>query len=135
MEEAHSVYILPYAFFSTYSLPFQPPPCNSYYSISNLLKDPALCYVKCTTHSSHHIGTFNITWPQGYKTFFMLNSTEHEILNADKCKNTEKFRFFSGPDQPIMLFFLLINITIVGILTFMSRKNSCSVELSMKKVL
>ena len=37
-----------------------------------------------------------------------------------------------------MLFFLLINVkmpTIVGILTFMSRKISCSTELSMKKVL
>ena len=35
-----------------------------------------------------------------------------------------------------MLFFLLIKVkmpTIVGILTFMSRKNSCSAELSMKK--
>ena len=40
--------------------------------------------------------------PGGYKTFFMLNSTEHE-------------------------FFLLINVkmpTIAGILTFMSGKNS-----------
>ena len=37
-----------------------------------------------------------------------------------------------------MLFFTLINVkmpTIVGILTFMSRKKSCSVELSMKNVL
>ena len=24
-------------------------------------------------------------WPQGYKTFFMLNSTEHEIFAAHKC--------------------------------------------------
>ena len=42
------------------------------------------------------------TRARGYKTFFMLNSTEHEI-------------------------FLLINVTvptIVGILTFMSGKNS-----------
>ena len=41
-------------------------------------------------------------WPQGYKTFFMLNSTEHEI-------------------------FLLINVkmpTTVGILTFLSGNNS-----------
>ena len=37
-----------------------------------------------------------------------------------------------------MLFFQLKNVkmpTIVGILTFMSRKNSCSTELSMEKVL
>ena len=75
-----------------------------------------------------------VAWPRGYKTFFMLNSVEHEI-------------------------FLLIIVkmpTIVGILTLMSRKNSilglsepkkaefldifkhlisCSVELSMEKVL
>ena len=24
-------------------------------------------------------------WPQGYKTFFMLNSIEHEIFPAHKC--------------------------------------------------
>ena len=24
-------------------------------------------------------------WPRGYKTFFMLNSAEHEIYPADKC--------------------------------------------------
>ena len=41
-------------------------------------------------------------WPRGYKTYFILNSAEHDI-------------------------FLLINVempTIVGISTFMSRKNS-----------
>ena len=30
----------------------------------------------------------------GYKTFFMLNSVEHEILNAHKYKNIKKFSFF-----------------------------------------
>ena len=25
------------------------------------------------------------TWPRGYKAFFMLNSTEHEIYTAHKC--------------------------------------------------
>ena len=42
------------------------------------------------------------TWPRGYKIFFMLNSTEYD-------------------------FFRLINVkmpTIVGILTFISEKNS-----------
>ena len=28
-------------------------------------------------------------WPQGYKTFFMLNSAEHEISTAHKCINDE----------------------------------------------
>ena len=27
----------------------------------------------------------NSTWPQGYKTFFMLNSAEQEIYPAHKC--------------------------------------------------
>ena len=31
---------------------------------------------------------------RGYKTFFMLNSIEHEILNAHKYKNIKKFSFF-----------------------------------------
>ena len=64
-------------------------------------------------------------WPRCYKTFFMLNSDEHEILNAHKYNNIKKF-IFLGSDKPRMLFFPLINVkmsTIVGILTFMSRKN------------
>ena len=54
-----------------------------------------------------------------------------------KDNNIKKFGFL-GSDKPRMLFFPLMNVkmpTIVGILTFMSRKFSCSVELSMKKVL
>ena len=56
----------------------------------------------------------------------MLNSVEHEILNADKLKNIKKVGFFLGSDKTRMLFFPLINVkmpTTVGILTFMSRKN------------
>ena len=43
--------------------------------------------------------------------------------------------FFSGSDKLKTLFFLLINVkmpTVVGILTFMSRKKSCSAELNME---
>ena len=50
--------------------------------------------------------------PRGYKTLFMLNSTEHEILNAHKYKNIKKFTatfFFwgggGGSDKPGMLLF------------------------------
>ena len=32
--------------------------------------------------------------PRGYKTIFMLNSVEQEILNAHKYKNIKKFSFF-----------------------------------------
>ena len=56
----------------------------------------------------------------------MLNSVEHEILNAHKYKNIKKFSFLLGSDKPRMLFFPLINVkmpTVVGILTFMSKKN------------
>ena len=33
---------------------------------------------------------------RGYKTFFMLNSVEHEILNAHKYKHIKKFGFFQA---------------------------------------
>ena len=36
--------------------------------------------------------TFKL-WPRGYKTVFVLNSAEHEILNAHKYKNIKKFSF------------------------------------------
>ena len=55
----------------------------------------------------------------------MLNSVEHEILNAHKYKNVKKFGFL-GLDKPRMLFYSLISVkmpTIVGIFTLMSRKN------------
>ena len=78
------------------------------------------------------------TWARDFKTFFMLNSVEHEILNADKYKKYQEIQLFADSDKPRMLFFLLIIVkmpTIFGILTFMSRKISCSIELRMKKVL
>ena len=33
-------------------------------------------------------------WPQGYKTFFMLNSAEHEIFHANKSQITNSAKFF-----------------------------------------
>ena len=37
-------------------------------------------------------GSYQISYsgPQGYKTFFMLNSNEHEIYPAHKCLNANK---------------------------------------------
>ena len=55
----------------------------------------------------------------------MLNSDEHEILNARKYKKHQEMKHFSDSDKPRMLFYLLIKVempTIVGISTFMSRK-------------
>ena len=34
--------------------------------------------------------------PHDYKTFSMLNSAEHEILNAHKYINIKKFSFFQA---------------------------------------
>ena len=67
--------------------------------------------------------------PRGYTTIFIRNSVELEVLNTHKCENIKKFSI-------LQVFFLLINLkmpTIVGIFTFMSRKNLCSTELSIKK--
>ena len=35
-------------------------------------------------------------WPRGYKTFFMLNSAQHVILNAHKYKSIEKVSIFQA---------------------------------------
>ena len=62
-----------------------------------------------------------------HKTFYMLNSVKHEILNAHKYKISRNLISFLGSNNPRMLFSLLINVkmpTIVGILTFMSRKKN-----------
>ena len=59
----------------------------------------------------------------------MLNSVEHETLNAHKYINIKKVGFFLGLDKPRMLFFLLVNVkmpTIVGILTFYEQEKFCA---------
>ena len=56
----------------------------------------------------------------------MLNSAEHEILNAHKYKRIMKFGLFRLRQAYPNAIFPLINVkmpTIVGIITFMSRKN------------
>ena len=37
---------------------------------------------------------FLMVWYQAYKTLFMLNSAEHEILNAHKDKTYQEIRLF-----------------------------------------
>ena len=39
---------------------------------------------------------------RGYKTFFMLNSAEHENLNAHKYKNIKKFTLFRFAENAIL---------------------------------
>ena len=38
----------------------------------------------------------SLNWPRGYKTFFVLNSVEHEISYAHKYKNIKKFGLFKA---------------------------------------
>ena len=64
--------------------------------------------------------------PKVIKLFVLLNSAEHESLNANKYKITENTALLSSTEL-IMLFFLFTNVkmpTIVGILAFMSRKKN-----------
>ena len=57
----------------------------------------------------------------------MLNSAEHEISNAHRCKKKyQEILIFSGSDKSTMQFFMLIKgkmPTVVGLLIFMNRKN------------
>ena len=60
-----------------------------------------------------------------YKTFFMLNSAEHENLKFN-YNNIKKCSIFQAQKSLECYFFLLINVEMpptVGILTFMSGKN------------
>ena len=79
----------------------------------------------------------NDIWPRGYKTVFMHNSTEHEISTAHiaKMQKNNDISCLKHSDIVLILFRNVKMPTIVGILTFMSWKKSCSVELSMKKAL
>ena len=65
-------------------------------------------------------------WPQGYKTFFMLNSAEHEIFHANKSQSTNNAKFFLAKHVKLsMKISLLINMkmpTIVGIFISTSRE-------------
>ena len=70
------------------------------------------------------IATKSAYWSWGYKTCFILNLAEHEkmLISIKISRNLA----FSGSDEARMLFFLLVNVKmprIVGISTFMSRKN------------
>ena len=62
--------------------------------------------------------------PWDYKTFFMLNSAEHEIFClANKSKITNNCKFFLAKHSWVCKFLCLINMkmpTIVGIFIFIS---------------
>ena len=64
--------------------------------------------------------------PRGFKTFFMLNSAEHELCPADKYQITKHCNFFLAKKAEHDFFFLLFNMkmpTFVGIFIFINREN------------
>ena len=68
-----------------------------------------------------------MNWLRGLKTVFMLNSIEHEISTAHKAKRLKNKDFLPSNSHKLIVFIMLINVkmpTVVGILTFMSMKNS-----------
>ena len=56
-----------------------------------------VCYsLAPSDNNPHESRSTSVIWPRGYKTFFVLNSVEHEILNAHKYKNIKKFGIFKA---------------------------------------
>ena len=65
-----------------------------------------------------------LTWPRGYKTFFMLNSTELELLTAHKKLKYRQLNRCLASSLTDGVFIMLINVKmpeIDGILKLMSR--------------
>ena len=85
----------------------------------------------CTYAIRTKIGRFRPNFrTRGYKTFCVLNSTEHKfqlLIQTSITTNEEVSCFKSHRSHRCC-----IVMSIVGILTFMSRINMCSAELSMK---
>ena len=58
---------------------------------------PIFKHIRAALEGVSHLITINaISWARSYKTFFILNSVEHEILNAHKFKNIKTFGLFSS---------------------------------------
>ena len=77
-------------------------------------------------------GTQADTWPRGFKTVFMLNSTEHEIYPAHKCWNANNFTVSEQYKYNTWEFYSMNNLSFYLLWAI---EISCSVELSMKRVL
>ena len=76
-----------------------------------------------------------MTWPRGYKTFFMLISAEHEIFSANKYENAIKlaFSYLLAEKMSSLAIFSKKEFAIVSNLDLLAGRISCSAELSMKK--
>ena len=79
-----------------------------------------------------------MTKPQGYKTFLVLKSAEHEITSADKYENANlcwHFHIFQQRKFDTQLNSTRKQLYISVLCYLLAGKISCSAELSMKKVL
>ena len=93
--------------------------------------------ILCTICSHILQGFINYLVPR-FQTYIMLNSTENEISTANKKLKYLQMEKFIALSLSDFVFIMLVNDkmpTIDGILTFMSRINSCSAELIMEQVL
>ena len=61
----------------------------------------------CVNYSGWVANSFAGVWSRqrGYKTFFMLNSTEHELCSANKYQITDYFKFLLVKDSWAWYFF------------------------------
>ena len=76
--------------------------------------------------------------PRGYKTFFMLNSAEHEIFSANKYENANNgwhFHIYYQRKFHAQQCLARKNLQLLVILDLLAGQIPCSAELSMKKVL
>ena len=57
--------------------------------LTRIVVNPQVCYFleyNFQNKLAKSVCLHSCTWPRGYKTFFILNSTEHEISTAQKTK-------------------------------------------------
>ena len=111
--------------FSCYLCPPPPPPSKGgwghIFFVQILLVTAVSVGLRVTAQDISKASRWALTWPQGYKRFFMLNPTKHEISTA--CISHKglnwKIKTFLAFKLSDAVFIMLINVrmlTIVGIL-------------------
>ena len=63
-------------------------------SLSDATKKGAVSACKNSEGPDHSVHRDSLIRSQGYKTFFMLNSTEHEICPGNKSQISDHCKFF-----------------------------------------
>ena len=74
---------------------------------------------------------------RGYKTFFKLNSAEHEIFSANKYENANNswhFHIYHQRKFHAQLCSVTKNLQLLVIWDLFAEQISCSAELSMKNI-